>query len=74
VLLADGLPQLLEAGVLRGEAALGGCVDDQDDLALVVGEGDLSAGFCGCVSGVTTGNGMRGMGMVGYALSRGLKS
>jgi hypothetical protein len=28
VLLVDGLPQLLKAGVLRGEAALGGRVDD----------------------------------------------
>jgi hypothetical protein len=36
-------PELLEAGVLRGEAALGSCVDDEDDLALVVGEGNLLA-------------------------------
>lgn len=46
VLLLDVLVELLEAGVLRGEAALGGGVDDEDDLALVVGEGDLLAALC----------------------------
>lgn len=43
VLALDLGPELLETGVLRSEAALGGCVDDEDDLALVVGEGDLLA-------------------------------
>ena len=41
----DVLVELLEALVLRGEAALGGCVDDEDDAALVFGEGDLLARF-----------------------------
>jgi hypothetical protein len=36
-------PELLEALVLRSEAALGGCVDDEDNLALVVGERNLLA-------------------------------
>lgn len=45
VLGADLLPDLLEPGVLRGEAALGRCVDDQDDLALVFGERLLFASF-----------------------------
>jgi hypothetical protein len=41
VLLLDGLVQALEALELRREAALGGGVDDEDDLALegVEGEG-----------------------------------
>lgn len=43
VLLLDLGPELLEAGVLRGEAALGGRVDDENHLALVVGQGDLLA-------------------------------
>lgn len=43
VLALEVGPELLEAGVLRGEAALGGSVDDEDDLALVVGEGNLLA-------------------------------
>jgi len=34
----DVLPELLEAGVLRGEAALGGRVDDEDDLVGVLGQ------------------------------------
>lgn len=42
VLLAHRLPQFLQAGVLGGKTALGGCVDDEDDLALVVGKGYLS--------------------------------
>lgn len=37
VFLADRLVERLEAGVLWGEAALGGCIDDEDNLALVVG-------------------------------------
>lgn len=45
VLLLDGLVEGLEAGVLGREAALGGGVDDEDDLALVVGEGDFLALF-----------------------------
>lgn len=36
VLLLDFFVELLEAGVLRGEAALGSGVDDEDDLARVV--------------------------------------
>lgn len=47
VLLADALVEGLESGELRGEAALGGRVDDEDDLALVVGEGNLGALLCG---------------------------
>jgi hypothetical protein len=50
VLLLDVGPELLQAGVLRGEAALGGRVDDEDDLALVIGQGDLLAALCGDVS------------------------
>ncbi|QBZ58027.1 hypothetical protein PoMZ_02966 [Pyricularia oryzae] len=50
VLLGDLLVQGLEAGVLRREAALGGRVDHQDDLALVVGQRGLLALLCsrGC--------------------------
>ena len=40
VLLVEGF----EAGVLRGEAALGGDVDDEEDFAGVVGEGGGGAG------------------------------
>lgn len=47
MLLADGLVERLEAGVLRREAALGGRVDDQDDLALVLGQVDGLAALCG---------------------------
>lgn len=43
----DVLVELLEAGVLRGEAALGGSIDDEDYFAFVVGEGDLDAAPCG---------------------------
>jgi hypothetical protein len=46
VLLLDGLVELLEAFVLGGEAALGGRVDDKDDFALVIGEGDFLPLFC----------------------------
>lgn len=46
VLLLDVLVELLEAGVLRGEAALGGGVDDEDDLALVVCKGSFLALLC----------------------------
>lgn len=45
------LVQLLQARVLRREAALGRRVDHQHHLALVVGEGDLGAALCG--GGVT---------------------
>ncbi len=45
-LLRDGLPHLLEPGVLRGEAALGSRVDDQDHLFAVVREVDLIALLC----------------------------
>lgn len=47
VLGGDVLVELLEALVLRGEAALGRRVDDEDDAVLVVGEGDLLARFWG---------------------------
>lgn len=40
VFLLHGLVELLEPFVLRGEAAIGGRVDDEDDFAFVVGEGD----------------------------------
>lgn len=50
VLLLEVGPELLQALVLRGEAALGGSVDDEDDLALVVGQGNLLAALCGDVS------------------------
>lgn len=43
VLALEVGPELLKTGVLRGEAALGGSVDNEDDLALVVGEGNLLA-------------------------------
>lgn len=46
VLLLDVLVQLLQAGVLRGEAALGGGVDDEHHLALVVVQGVLLALLC----------------------------
>ena len=36
--------ELFEGVVLRGEAALGGDVDDEEDLAAVVGEGGAFAG------------------------------
>lgn len=38
--------QLLEASELGSEAALGGGVDDEDDLALVFGQRLLSARLC----------------------------
>lgn len=41
VLLLELGPELLETSILGSEAALGGCVDNEDDLALVVGEGNL---------------------------------
>lgn len=34
----DGLVELLKAGELGSETAFGGCVDDEDDFAFVVGE------------------------------------
>lgn len=46
VLLLDRLVELLEALVLGSEAALGGRVDDEDDFALVIGEGDFLALLC----------------------------
>lgn len=46
VLLGDALVDLLKAGVLASQAALGGGVDDEDDLALVVGEGDFLPALC----------------------------
>lgn len=53
VLGGDVLVQLLEALVLRGEAAFGGRVDDEDDAALVVGERDLLARFWGVLGDVS---------------------
>lgn len=44
VLLLDLLVDGLEVLVLVGEAALGGGVDDQDDLALVVGQRNFVVG------------------------------
>lgn len=46
VLLLEGLVDGLEVLVLVGEAALGRRVDDQDDLALVVGQRDFGVGGC----------------------------
>lgn len=46
VLLLERLVQLLKTLVLRSEAAFGSRVDNQDDLALVVGESDLLALLC----------------------------
>ena len=43
VLLLDVLVQLLEPAELGGEATLGGGVDNEDHLALVVGQGLLIA-------------------------------
>lgn len=34
--LLDGFVEFFEAGELRREAAFGGCVDDEDDFALVI--------------------------------------
>lgn len=42
----DGLVELLETLELRGEAALGGRVDDENDLALQVFEGVGVALLC----------------------------
>jgi hypothetical protein len=55
VLGGDGLIQLFEAGVLRGEAALAGRVDDEDDLAVVFGEGVVGAGFWSGVGWLVSG-------------------
>lgn len=46
VLLLDFGPELLQTGVLRGEAALGGSVDDEDDLALVISQRNLLTALC----------------------------
>lgn len=43
---AEVLVELLEAGVLGREAALGGGVDNEDDLALELAEVELVAGLC----------------------------
>jgi hypothetical protein len=43
VLALEVGPELLKASILRGEAALGGSVDDEDDFALIVGKGNLLA-------------------------------
>jgi hypothetical protein len=39
--------EFLEAGELRREAAFGGCVDDEDDFVLEVGEGVRVSFFYG---------------------------
>ena len=46
VLGLELLVELLEALELRGEAALGGGVDGEDDLAFQRGEGEGLAFFC----------------------------
>lgn len=46
VLGLDALVDLLETFVLRCETTLGGSVDDEDDLALVVGGRDLLSALC----------------------------
>lgn len=52
VLGADGLVELLETLVLRGEAALGGDVNYQDNFALVLVEWEWFTLFCKQRSGV----------------------
>lgn len=47
MLLLEALVKLLEALELGGEAALGGGVDDQDNLALVLFKGLGLAALCG---------------------------
>ena len=47
VLRLEVLVQLLQPRELRREAALGGCVDDEDDLAVQLREGELGAALCG---------------------------
>ena len=42
----DGLVEFFEGGELRGEAALGGGVDNEDDFAFEGGEGEGGAFFC----------------------------
>lgn len=79
VRLGELLVEVLEAGVLGGETALGGRVDDEDDLALVVLQGNLLAALCGwkpriqspCVA--TEFRKMREDGTVEDSLSSGLK-
>lgn len=46
MLRLDVLVELLQALELRREAALGGGVDDEDDFAFKVGEGERGALFC----------------------------
>jgi hypothetical protein len=53
VLLVEGF----EGGVLRGEAAFGGYVDDEEDFAGVVGEGGGGAGEGGERDGGESGHG-----------------
>jgi hypothetical protein len=45
ILFLDGCVELLEGAELGGEAALGGGVDDEDDLAFVGGEVEFGALF-----------------------------
>jgi len=59
------LVELLEALELRGEAALGGGVDDEDDLALEGGERVLVALLCGVAVSETHGGAQAGEGEVG---------
>lgn len=44
--VVDGVVEGLEALELRGEAALGSGVDDEDNLAFETGEGERFALFC----------------------------
>lgn len=46
VLCLDALVDFLKTFVLRSETTLGGSVDDEDDLALVVGGRDLLSALC----------------------------
>jgi hypothetical protein len=46
VLGFDGLVEVLEAFELRGEAAFGGCVDDEDDFAFEGGQVEGFAFLC----------------------------
>ena len=51
--LFDLLVEGFEGGELRGEAAFGGGVDDEDDFVAEGGEGVGLAFFCGFVGSVS---------------------
>lgn len=61
VLLLEGLVDGLEVLVLVGEAALGSRVDDQDDLALVVGQRDFGVGGCKRKKALVSGKSVHGL-------------